>query len=110
MNDDFTAIRNGGKVPNGLYDAINDPERKVMILMNPPYAAPGTGNGKNHKTCLLKNCALNKEMKQNHFDKAAQQMYTYFLYRINKISKMSTIAAFTMSEHLRKSGQINYAK
>lgn len=111
LNDEFKAERDGGKIPNGLYDGINDENKKVMILMNPPYANSGSGNN----TISRKNAAASdiyqKEMEKLKLGHAIQDLYTKFIFGVTKLigdRKNSVIAQFTKSGYLRTSGMGNF--
>jgi hypothetical protein len=111
LNDEFKAERDGGKVPNGLYDAVNNKDKKVMVLMNPPYANSGSGNN----TVSRKNTAASdiyqKNMENLKLGHAIQDLYTKFIFGITKIlenKNNSIIAKFTKSGHLRSSGMENF--
>lgn len=57
LNDDFKPVRDGGKMPDRLYDIIqNDEKRKNLIIyINPPYAEAANNKkiaGKNGKKAI----------------------------------------------------------
>jgi hypothetical protein len=110
LNDEFKAVRNGGKVPNGLFDAVTNKARKVLILMNPPYGAPASGLGNDSKTDATKSTLLIEEMKSLKFDKASQELYNHFMFRLNKICPDASVCQFTKTTHLRKGGSLEYAQ
>jgi hypothetical protein len=107
LNDEFKAERDGGKVPNGLYDAVNDENKKVMVLMNPPYASSGTGQGSN-----LKSKNKNKQKSFKIMEKmglASRDLYCNFIYKIKEIFKKEVFSAlFTPTTHLRSSSYIKF--
>jgi hypothetical protein len=118
LNDEFKPIRNGGKVPNGLYDAVNDKNKKVMVLMNPPYANTGTGQGTSTagtaKT-ISKNIAstnFKDEMSNLNFGRSAKDLYIKFIYRTSLFAKAnnSSIFMFTPTGFLRNSSAIGVIK
>ncbi len=54
LNDEFKPVSQGGKIPDSLFEIIQDPEKrkKLVIYINPPYAEATTaktvtGTGKN---------------------------------------------------------------
>jgi hypothetical protein len=51
LNDSFTPVSKGGKLPDKLFEIINNPEKrkKLIFLINPPYGEAGTGQGRGHK-------------------------------------------------------------
>jgi hypothetical protein len=117
LNDEFKAERDGGKVPNGLYDAVNDENKKVMVLMNPPYANTGTGqksstlgtaktNSKNITATPLKN-----EMSDLDFGRAAKDLYIKFIYGTTKLLKKDDyLFMFTKTGFLRNTSAIGVRK
>lgn len=63
LNDDFIPISKGGKMPDSLFEIINDTEKrkKLVIYINPPYAeatssktVTGTGENKGGVTTQFK--------------------------------------------------------
>jgi len=52
LNDDFIPKSKGGKLPDELFEIINNPEKrkKLIFLINPPYGEATTGQGRGHKT------------------------------------------------------------
>lgn len=109
LNDEFKAQRDGGKIPDSLFDAVNN-KKKMIILMNPPYGAPASGLGNESKTDATKSTLLIEEMKSLNFDKAAQELYNHFMFRLNKICPEALVCQFTKTTHLRKGGSLEYAK
>lgn len=112
LNDDWKPVRSGGKVPDGLFDAVEDKNKKVLILMNPPY---GTSTDRKniegrHKAGITGDLdsKLKKRMKYLKFDRACHDLYTMFYFRLteyilnNKQNKQ--IAMFSPSRHLRTKG------
>ncbi len=118
LNDEFKAMRNGGKIPNGLYDAVNDENKKVMVLMNPPYANTGTGQGTSTagtaKT-ISKNIAstnFKDEMSDLDFGRSAKDLYIKFIYKASLFTKAnnSSMFMFTPTGFLRNSSAIGVIK
>jgi len=118
LNDEFKPERNGGKVPDGLYDAINDPDKKVMILMNPPYGNTGSGHASNfsitgkNKTGVVN---ISSKMKTMKFHIAAREMYTNFIFNVLELTKNKKEDSFIMglfsnSSHYRNKGFSNFRK
>jgi hypothetical protein len=80
LNDDFT------KLPQGLQDIINDPEKrkKLVMYINPPYAEATTaktvtGTGENKA-----NVAKNKirEKYRTRLNGASNEIFALFMARI----------------------------
>lgn len=83
LNDEFLPISKGGKIPDSLFEIIeNEAQRKKLVMyINPPYAEAGTGLGKQHKDGV----ALNNKTKEKYsliFGKATNEMFVQFLLRI----------------------------
>jgi hypothetical protein len=111
LNDEFKPIRDGGKVPNGLYDAVNDKNKKVMVLMNPPYGAPGNGFGKGTKA-NISNTITKNNMKNALLSAANKDLYTQFLFKFSEMlnDQNKIMAHFTKSNFLRTSGMAKFAE
>ncbi|MCL2520493.1 MAG: hypothetical protein FWE37_05775 [Spirochaetaceae bacterium] len=87
LNDDFKAVSEGGKVPDGLMAILNDPEKrkKLLIYINPPYAEAGNmktvvGTGENKDGVSTENHVYNKY--KNSIKQAANEVFALFLARI----------------------------
>jgi hypothetical protein len=73
LNDDYS------KLPEGLRKAIEE-GRKIIVLMNPPYASSGNFvNGKTKVGLTENKIAL--EMNKLSMGKDSQQLYNQFIYR-----------------------------
>lgn len=81
LNDDYNLL------PLGLRDAIEG-GRKIIVLMNPPYATSGefsTEKGKNKdKTSKTK---VNQEMVNLKLDKSSMNLYSQFIFRCFKMNE-----------------------
>ncbi|MCE2732542.1 MAG: hypothetical protein LW821_04170 [Flammeovirgaceae bacterium] len=77
LNDEFT------KLPQGLQDIINNPEKrkKLVMYINPPYAEAGTGLGKSHKSGVAINNQTIIKYKKD-LGKASNEIFVQFLIRI----------------------------
>jgi hypothetical protein len=83
LNDDFVPVSKGGKLPDSLFDIINDPEKrkKLVIYINPPYKRGlGVANTKQHSEEL---------------GEAKDELYIQFLYRIYKDINGCKIGVFS---------------
>jgi hypothetical protein len=51
LNDDIKAARDGGKIPDKLFDLINDDaqRQKIIFLINPPYGEAGNARTRAQK-------------------------------------------------------------
>lgn len=79
-------IKSDCKLPDGLLDAFEQ-NKKIMFLINPPYATGvDSSRGQETKTGTAIN-ATNRNMIADGYGKSAQNLYTQFLYRIEKIKQ-----------------------
>ena len=105
LNDDIT---NDGKidytltnkVPESLRKAIAD-GKKILILINPPYAESGSGIGKgdmNKKE--VEKTQINTLMKANEFGYASKELFVQFLVRIANEIPNATLAMFSKLKYV----------
>jgi hypothetical protein len=105
LNDDITddgridySLTN--KVPESLRKAIAE-GKKILVLMNPPYAESGSGIGKgdmNKKD--VEKTQLNKLMKANDIGYASKELFVQFLVRIAIEIPTATIALFSKLKYV----------
>lgn len=107
LNDDFT------KLPQGLQDIINDPEKrkKLVMYINPPYAEASTtkqrtGTGKN-KSKVSTETLVYKRYKSK-IGKAINELFTQFLIRIFFEISNAKIANFSKLKNLQSSNSLNF--
>lgn len=83
LNDDFKPVRDGGKMPDRLYDIIQNPEeqKKLIIYINPPYAEAGSGLGRGFKDGVAKNNKFVNDYKK-FIGKAVNEKFAQFITRI----------------------------
>lgn len=108
LNDDFIPRKEGGKMPDSLYEIISDEEKrkKLVIYINPPYAEAGTtrqrtGTGVNKENVSKGNkthTKYNPIIKQ-----AANEIFALFLIRIYKEIPQCKIAEFSKLKILQSS-------
>ena len=108
LNDDFIPRKEGGKMPDSLYEIISDEEKrkKLVIYINPPYAEAGTtrqrtGTGVNKENVSKGNkthTKYNPIIKQ-----AANEIFALFLIRIYKEIPQCKIAEFSTLKILQSS-------
>ena len=93
------------KMPQTLYRALID-NRPIVFLMNPPYGT-GANDGPTSKAGIA-NTAVNKLMIHDKLNKAAQQPYAQFLYRIMKLKRdfglSNVVIAFFTNERFLRGG------
>ena len=94
LNDDFS------KLPQSLRDVLEDEQkrRKLVILINPPYAEAGskstiTGKGKNKTGLTLSNQVYN--LYGQDIGKARNELFALFLIRIKREILGSVLAQFS---------------
>lgn len=98
LNDDFKPVRDGGKMPDRLYDIIiSEQERKNLIIyINPPYSETT-----NNKKIASKNgkSGLNKTKIWGKYDcflsHAKKELFAQFLMRIYQEIPDCIIAEFS---------------
>ena len=85
LNDELKRQSQGGKVPDGLIDALEGGKR-IVFLINPPYAtACDMQNGASKGgVCKTK---MNEAMNALELGVASANLYAQFLYRIITIKK-----------------------
>ena len=102
LNDDITddgkidySLTN--KVPQALQQAIKD-GKKLLILINPPYAEARAGVGSNSKVGVAKTklaaTAIDK------YGKASNELYTQFITRIALEIPTATLAMFSTLKYV----------
>lgn len=101
LNDPFTPISQGGKLPDGLYDIINTPEkrRKLVIYINPPYAEAGNrkvigGTAVSQKTGVaVQHLTYKKYLPLIGI--AGRELFAQFIIRIYSEIPSSVLAQFS---------------
>ncbi|HNE86146.1 MAG TPA: hypothetical protein PKY92_03155 [Chitinophagales bacterium] len=84
LNDEFAPISKGGKMPDSLFDIINNEEKrkKLVVYINPPYAEATnaktvTGTGEN-KGGVTTNFTINEVMKPK-IGPATNEIFALFM-------------------------------
>ncbi len=85
------------KVPESLRKAIAD-EKKLLVLMNPPYAESGVGIGGGNKEKVAKTKFANSSME--NYGKASNELFTQFVARIAQEIPNATIAMFSTLKYI----------
>ena len=100
LNDDFAPKSRGGKLPNALYDIINDPKRRkqLIIYINPPYAEHGNrstfaGKGE-HKAKVSTTNKVYNDFK-SIVGTAVRELYAQFFLRVYKEIPDAKLASFS---------------
>jgi hypothetical protein len=104
LNDDITDDGNidynlTNKVPKSLRDAILA-GKKILVLINPPYAESGDTLGKEAKTNVA-STKIAKSMKDYGY--ATRELFVQFLVRIGNEIPSATIAMFSTLKYVNAS-------
>lgn len=102
LNDDITddgkidyTLTN--KVPEGLRKAIAE-GKKILVLINPPYAEVGTGMDSGNKAGVAKTKYANAAM--GKYGKASNELFTQFVARIAQEIPSATLAMFSKLKYV----------
>ncbi|MFM2224132.1 MAG: hypothetical protein RJA07_334 [Bacteroidota bacterium] len=102
LNDDITdegkidySLTN--KIPEGLRKAIAE-GKKILVLINPPYAESGAGIGEGNKGGVAKTKLALTAMKD--YGKASNELFTQFVARVAKEIPTATIAMFSKLKYV----------
>lgn len=105
LNDEFIPKSKGGKLPDSLYQIINDPEKrkKLILYINPPYAE--TATNKTTQEGRLNKRGVSFTEVQKKYNKeiwiATKELFAQFLYRIYKEIPNCKIANFSTLKNLQ---------
>nr|WP_324257262.1 hypothetical protein [Cellvibrio fontiphilus] len=102
LNDDITDdgkidYNLTNKVPEGLRKAIAE-GKKILVLINPPYAEVGTGVDSGNKAGVAKTKFSESSMKI--FGKASNELFTQFVARIAQEIPTATLAMFSKLKYV----------
>ena len=102
LNDDITADGKidyslTNKVPEGLRKAIAE-GKKILILINPPYAEAGNNVGKISKSSVAKTKFASTAMLD--YGKASNELFTQFVARISQEIPTATLAMFSTMKYV----------
>ncbi len=102
LNDDITddgkidySLSN--KIPTALQDAIKN-GKKILVLMNPPYAEAGSTLGEESKGEVAKTKFAATAMSQ--YGKASNELFTQFVARIAKEIPTASVAMFSKMKYV----------
>ncbi|MCE2963034.1 MAG: hypothetical protein ACK5UE_05555 [Chitinophagales bacterium] len=88
------------KVPQALRQAIAD-GKKILVLINPPYAESGSGIGKGDKNKIeVEQTQINTLMKTQEMGYASKELFVQFLARIAKEIPSATLAMFSTLKYV----------
>ena len=112
LNDPFRPKSKGGKIPNGLFDIINDEKkrRKLVIYINPPYAEDTTKRTITQTGQNKGGVAQNKihDKYATLLKKANHELFAQFLIRIYKELHGCKIANFAKLKVLNSSNFVDF--
>jgi hypothetical protein len=102
LNDDITDDGRidydlTNKIPQALRQAIAD-GKKILVLINPPYAEAGEGIGAGNKEKVAKTKFAANAM--NDFGKASNELFTQVVARIAKEMPSATLAMFSTLKYV----------
>jgi len=100
LNDEFLPKTKGGKLPDDLYNIINDPKlrKKLIIYINPPYAEATNYIGNTKSNVAKINKIYNKY--KTELDGAMNELFGQFFIRIYKEIPDSQLAAFSKLKYI----------
>ena len=98
LNDPFIPQSQGGKLPDDLFEIIQDPEKRqhLLIYINPPYAE--ASDMKTVKGGAAKSAVEQSAMNKKYADMLGQanaELFAQFLIRINHEMPGVTLANFS---------------
>ncbi|WP_124640465.1 hypothetical protein [Amniculibacterium aquaticum] len=104
LNDDFSPVSKGGKMPDSLFDIINNTEKrkKLVVYINPPYAEAGTGLGKMHKKDITLIFGINERLKPI-IGNAVNEIFALFMARIYEKIPNCIISQFSKMKFINGS-------
>ena len=115
LNDEFIPKKQGGKLPDALFDIISDNEKrkKLVVYINPPYAEATTartvtGTGENKAGTAIENRTYQKY--KGIIGKASNELFAQFLIRIYKEIPNCKIANFSTLKNLQSSNFSDFRK
>lgn len=109
LNDDIDDFGNidytiTNKLPKALQQAIADANakktgaKKILVLMNPPYAEVGTGAASGNKAGVASTKFANNSMSE--YGKATNELFTQFVARIHQEIPNATLAMFSKLKYV----------
>jgi hypothetical protein len=107
LNDDFIPTSKGGKMPDALFEIINNDEKrkKLVMYINPPYAEATSSStivgDIKHKSGLSNNLTYNRYKKE--LGRGINELFAQFLIRIYNEIPNCTIAEFSKLKILQSS-------
>jgi hypothetical protein len=109
LNDDVTDFGEidyslSNKLPAALRTAIADAKagvKKILVLINPPYAETGAGIGKGDTNKRgVEQTQVNNFMREMNLSYASKELFVQFLVRIKRELPTSTVAMFSKMKYV----------
>lgn len=102
LNDDIDELGNidytlTNKVPQALRDAISQ-GKKILVLINPPYAEAGNSMGSQSKAKVSKTKVATLAMSE--YGKASNELFAQFIARLAKEIPNVTLAIFSKLKYV----------
>lgn len=85
------------KIPINLRKAIKS-NKKILVLINPPYAESGKGLGKGNKSSVSKTKFSKSSMR--NYGKSTNELFTQFIVRISNEIPNATLAIFSKLKYV----------
>lgn len=85
------------KIPDGLRKAIAE-GKKILVLINPPYAEVGSGKDSGNKAGVAKTKIASTAM--NEYGKASNELFTQFVARVAQEIPTATLAMFSTLKYV----------
>lgn len=110
LNDEFIPVSKGGKMPDSLFEIINNEEKrkKLVMYINPPYAETGSTKHKNSKSGVSNENMIHKKHFENMSTFSKRELYVQFLIRIYSEISNCKIANFSKTKNLQSSYFIEF--
>ncbi len=110
LNDDITDDGQidytlTGKIPETLRQIMAEGKKKILVLINPPYAESGETVGKEAKTKVA-STKIGASMKDYGY--ASRELFVQFLVRISREIPTATVAMFSTLKYVNASNFTNF--
>ena len=108
LNDDFIPVSKGGKLPDGLFDIINNEKRrkKLIVYINPPYAEAAI-YGIRDKAQVARNSKASSDFAPI-IGTANNELFAQFFCVIYKKIPNSNMASFGTLKYITASNFIRF--
>lgn len=110
LNDDFS------KLPKGLQDIINTPEKrkKLVVYINPPYAEHGNRKTINsdakHKAGVAIENKVSFEFQNIVGGNVTRELFAQFFLRIKKYANQCVLASFSTLKYINSQDFVSFRK